>query len=289
MKLTTKITIVIILTVFALALLFIIGFSFTDMKNQTRRGRNSNSNNVVIPVDIEIVEKKCGQFKKVVFAADSIADIPVMFIDLIGYETDENGEKKVSDYINYIKLVDDDTGDGALTMSAFISDFIYSENIDDTLYVRLNTPELLKKLGNPKMEKALISGFQLTLKVQNLHIVNKMSGVHMEADFIATDTMNFESRGGVTLNGCYADVFAFSNVSALFMRHCNIRELNIDLDNTYHWNVYKCSIGVENLTGSGNHTVQQRKTESQIVNWLPKSREARLQVQLYGDTTKIKF
>jgi hypothetical protein len=73
------------------------------------------------------------------------------------------------------------------------------------------------------------------------------------------------------------------------MRHCNIRELNIDLDNTYHWNVYKCSIGVENLTGSGDCKVSQPKSEASIVNWLPKQPESTLTVTLSGDTASINY
>jgi len=284
MKLITKITLCIILSIFALALLFIIVFSFSDMKDVSPQNRNL----LIIPDDKGTVEKECGQFKKVVFEADQ-TDEEWYFSKVYTTVKDEHGVKYSHETFNRLTLVADEHEAGVLTVPAAINDFITTEVIDETLYVRLKTAEMIKSLGNPKMQIVRVSGFDLTLKLQNLHIVNNLSGVQTIVQGIVTDTIDVCSKSEVALYNCTADIFVRSEVNNLKVNRCSLGVLNVDLDKTHSWTVEDSKIGIENLTGSGKHSVHQSKSECQTVNWFPKSRKASLQVQLYGDTAQIKY
>jgi len=267
MKLTTKITLGIILGCFALSLLFIIGFSFSDLKEVSPKERN----NLVIPDDRGTVERACGQFKEVVF------------------EADKDGVKHSIESFNRLTIVADEQGTGALTMPAPISDFVVTETVGETLHIRLKTAEMVKRLGHPEIKTARISGIDIRLKVQNLHIVNKLYNVSMLINGITTDTIVVYSSADVVFNNCKADVFEQSEARNLKVHNCALGVWNIDLDRVSSWSVSDSSIGEENLYGSGKHHVSQHKSEAKTVRWFPKSEDAGLTVQLYGDTAVVRF
>jgi hypothetical protein len=53
--------------------------------------------------------------------------------------------------------------------------------------------------------------------------------------------------------------------------------------------VENCTVETENITGSGNHSIWLTKDESKKINWIPKNKNAKLNVTLPGDTTQFVF
>lgn len=271
MRLTTKITIGIILSVFIISLATIIAFSFSDRKKYKSRFQ---SDMVAIPLD-----QKTGI---------DINSYQVIVLDKEQTDTEVNYYWNTENCCLTFNPVTIENERNKIFMPEALSDFVTINIFDDTLTVKVNVEELRKKYLDTNKYNIVISGLQFNLHTSAVNVVNKLNDVRTEIRNIETDNIDIKTSGDVTIYGCNTDKAAILSGS-LKIIDSKIKELNLDLDHMRSWKIENCTIEVENLTGGNNHNIQQPKDEAEKINWLPKNKDARLNVTLYGDTSQIVF
>jgi hypothetical protein len=263
MRRTTKITVGIILSIFALSLTFIIGFSFTDRKNNRH--------------------------------LVSIANIPQE--DRTGINTEpyrtvvlerEYSEHRVSAGENcglFLNPVTTDDEGNRLFVPAALHDFISVETRGDTLAVRLKVDALFEKYREDGKHHILFSGINLYLHTSHVDVINKTRDIPTNIRNVMTDTVKVRSDGDIRIDSC--DVRIIEPLKAQFFKinGCRIGTLNIDLDLVQNWKVEKSKVGTENFTGSRRHDIILTDNEAKNINWLPKNKDSKLVITLPGDTT----
>ncbi len=274
MRLTTKIIIGAILSIFSISLLLIIGFSFTDRKNH-----RSSVNFIQLPQEnptgIEL-----GSFKTIT-------------IDKEPYETNEYNIYLREDDCNlYIDSTPEQNNPDMLFIPESLKDYISTGITGDTLNIRLKIWDLHNKYKSDKYRSHSVAGINLHFTLSKIDIINKLHDLSIQVKNIETDSVKINSRGSIYIDSCKINVITpvikteYYN-KKLTITNCEAKKVNLDLDNSHRWNFENCNIEEENLTGSHIHNITQN--ESGKINWLPKNKDATLNITVQGDTTQIIF
>lgn len=284
MKCTTKIVLGIIGFVFAFSVIGIIYIAITFDREALRSWRYNDysARSFEIPQE-DMKSFDLSSFKVLSFKVDENAPV--------------DGDKRVEG--NIVLAPAKSKGDkNQLTFTNNISPYVNYEIVGDTLNIRLKHGDICKAYADSIGDwGSYVRGVTLTLSINNPEIqiiseiprfgviandidVNKLSVVANECSIVIQESKIGELSASIYREGGSGSVFLAKNT---------INTFNLDLDNVNNWGVKECQIGTENLTGSGNHNTQQSKSEAKIVNWIPKHKDAIMNVSLRGDTTQIKF
>ena len=277
MKLTTKIVLGIIISIFLLSFVFIICISFidkeNDMFNPNSRFKSISQENI-ISVDIEpfktvFIYEELEQKRRNIFPGGTVTLQPVI---------NENEKNKILLPEELLKF----TG-------------ITSSN--DTLFIWLKMDEVYEQheesisaIEKRGMAYAL-DGFNFYLHTNLVDIVCDIDKIKIDIQNIKTDIINVRSFGEISIDSCQANLIeTYSrHWKTTLIKNSKVKELSIDLDVIKNWKTEGCEIEILNLTGSGKHSVLFTENTTKVTNWIPKNKEAQLMVTLHGDTARIVF
>ena len=270
MRLTTKIILGIILSVFIISLTFIIGFSFTDRKNQKQ------SNVIDLPQG-NLIGIELASFKTIL-------------IDEIQLES--NGYNYgLSDKCNIIfDSVPANPNPEMLFIPGVLKEFIAVYTSDDTLMIKLNVPDLGEKFRTDAYRFQVISGINLHFNISKFDIVNKAQLLSIVMKNIETDSMKVASNSNIFIDSCKVlciEPQFLNNYRSLKISNCDVKRINLDLDNMWNCNIESCNIEEEYITGSRTHSITQNKNEASTINWNPKEKDAELNIKIQGEPAKI--
>ena len=272
MRLTTKIILGIILSVFIISLTFIIGFSFTDRKNQ----KHSYSNVIDLPQGNMI--------------GIELAAFKTILIDEIQLES--NGYNyRLSNKCNIIfDSIPADSNPEMLFIPGVLKEYIAVYTSDDTLTIKLNVPDLGEKFRTEAYRFQAISGVNLHFNISKLDIVSKAQSLSVNIKNIETDSIKVVSNGNIFIDSCKVlciEPQLLNNYRNLKVSNCDVKRMNLDLDNIRNWNIENCNIEEEYMTGSKTHSITQNKNEASTINWNPKKKDAELNIKIQGEPAKI--
>ena len=276
MKLTTKIVLGIIISIFLLSAGVIIGISFIDIEKyrQSYTGvslpRISQEN--IITVEVEpyqtiMVEKELMNDKRDFNPFGTILIKPVI----------NEGEKN------------------KLLLPEELLRFTDITSSNDTLIIRLKMDELYEQHYPNKETKSgilyALDGANFFIHSNTVDVICNLYGIKLDIRNMETDRIKINTYGEVTIDSCQVNLIEPSMHRRKFLlTNSQVKELNIDLDRIgYGWQIENCDIEVENLTGSGKYRTDLAMSEAKTMNWLPKSKDAQLTVTLHGDTAKVMF
>ena len=283
MRLTTKIVIGFILSIFILALGFIIGFSFTDRINYSRNYNTEDFN---------------PNFERFNISQENITLIEVKPYKtiLLESEPDINNEYKYPQGTIFIKPANIPAEKNKLFIPEELSQFLNIISLNDTLTIRLKMKDLYEKydaISQNKNSLFSIYEFNLSVNTNTVDINNNLSEVDIDIRNIKTDKVKINTSGKLNIDSCQVDIIEphiRDEHKKFRLKNSQVKELKIDLDYmTSNWMVSNCDIEVENLTGSDSHNVELPKSEAKVMNWIPKNKDAKLSVTLRGDTARIVF
>ena len=273
MKLTTKIILGFLLTVFLTSLIFIIGFSFTDRKNYERM---SNVNIVELSQD-----KKTGI---------ELPSFKTIVIEEVPYNRNELSYG-VTDKCNiYFEPITEKHSTDMLFIPEPLKDFVSVNCSVDTLKVTIDIGASIENYKNSEYTFNSVSGINILFNTSKIDIVNNTDVLPLFISNIETDSMKIFSNGDINIIDCKAliidPVFRLS-YRKLHIKNCEVRRVNLDLDNIRNWNIENCNIEEEYYTGSGIHDIKFYRSESNIRTWAPKNKDAKLNIKIQGDTTQF--
>lgn len=277
MKLTTKIVLGLIASVFILSIGAIVGFSFTDRVNYN------------------------GSSKKL----PSISQENMIEVDVKPYKTIvlKMGLKQDEEYIPLLgrfemKPVTDESQKDKIFMPEELKEFTDIILSNDTLTLRLDLSRINEHFfANKSRDEQFYKGLSDILFVayadsNAVDIASDWTRIDIALKDIETKSINISALSNIYVDNCSAEVLGFRNKGGrgVRLRNSKLKELNVDLDSANNWKVENCEVGVENLTGAGYHRIEQSKKESKVVNWHPKNKDARLQINIAaGDSLQVKF
>ena len=275
MRLTTKIVLGIIISLFLLSFGAIIIISFIDEKFK----ENSNlytpdiSQKNIIPVNVE-------PFQTVWIDQVQIQDALNVFL---------RGTIRLKPVIN-----PDEKNKLFLPEELLRFTDIISSN--DTLIIRLKVDELYEQYVTSRVPKHLfcvIEGFNFFIHTNTVDVISDMVGMQVDVRNIKTDKIKIQANSAIAIDSCQTNLIAprmRNSPYQFLLTNSQVKELNIDLDQMGDtWTIKNCDIEVENLTGSNKHSVSLPKGEANIMHWMPKNKDAQLTVTLYGDTASVEF
>jgi hypothetical protein len=269
MRLTTKIILGIILSFFLIALTFIIGFSFTDRKNFTRY----QTINIQLSQD-KTVELELTPYKTlVVHEIQGNQSFTANNCGLYFHPENSSGTQNLN------KLI----------VPEELKDFVSFHPSNDTLTIRLNLYGLTRKNDSDIFS---ISGANLRFYTSRLNIINHVRDFPVYINDIETDTIRIQSKGDIFIHSCKAtliDPVIWTRSKRLSVKNCTAKQVNIDLDDEFNWNVEQCQIEEQNLTGKNTHSIIVHRNEKETINWHPKNKDAKLNVTIQGDTTQLRI
>jgi len=273
MRLTTKIILGIILSIFFITLTFIIGFSFSDRKNHTY----SNSNVIDLPQDN--------------MTGIELAPFKTILINEIPFETKNYYYYGISDNCNILfNSAPANSSPEMLFIPGVLKDFISVNTSNDTLLVTLNLRDLSEKYRNNEHRFQAISGINLHFNISNLDIINNSGTLGLHIKNFETDSIKINSHGNIFIDSCKAlfiDPQIINSYKDLGITNCDIKRINLDLDKMHNWSIGNCNIEEQHLTGSGKHDIKQHRNEASNIMWTPKNKDAELNIKIQGETTQI--
>ena len=268
MRLTTKIILGIILSIFTITLTAIIGLSF----NYNR----SNFININLPQDNMI--------------GIELASFKTILIDEIHLNSNERNYGLTNMCNIFFDSVPADKKPDMLFIPDVLEEFISTNTSNDTLTVKLNLPDLDKKYRTEEHRFHYISGVNLYFKISKLDIVNNAQSLPVIIKNIETDSIRVVSNSNIVIDYCKAlfiEPRLLANYRSLRVTNSDVKRINLDMDNIRNWNIENCNVEEEFLTGSGQQRIIQHPNESGTINWAPKNKDAKLNIEIQGDTTQI--
>ena len=285
MRLTTKIITGIILSIFILSILHIIAYSFTDRKNFKW---SFPGHSIKLP-----------QTDKTGMNIESYKVIVLESEESIYYYWFANEEGL------FIQPALTNDEENKFFIPEALNDFISTQTNNDTLIIKINFDEVMEKYST--IDEALkkrqisgiqyaisVSGFNLYLHASNVNVINKLNDIQTRISNIKAESIKIYSTGDVVIDSCKVNVIEpvlEPSYRKLTIENSIVKVLNLDLDRMGTWNINNCNIETSNFTGSGRNndiTLSQPEKFGRI-NWLPKNKDAELNIILKGDTAQISF
>lgn len=280
MRLTTKIVLGIIAAIFIFSIVWFFFLSLTH-------GRGGDGDERVVLNNAQVrkmIKLDSGQAGKTILPYNAIS------LQLDRELTEENIRYGhiITGQLN-IKPAINEADKGKLEFSEQLVPFLDYKVEDGSLKISFKIKELYDHfLKGEKTHRSGIFGVDMTLYVDSsITINNKVPGLESFIRDLKMQDLRVDSWTKINIENSVFNTLSIT--SGFHLKKCKVDTLNVDLDQAAGWTVENCDIEVENLTGGGNHSVYQTKGESRKVNWYPKHREARLNVELKGDTTNIVF
>ncbi len=276
MKLTTKIIFGIILSVFAISLLFIIGFAFTDRKHYQRVYNTA----IQIPQD---------NMTKIELEPYRIIVLDMERTDTTNEYSYGFSSENCGLFLNRATT----NKENKLFIPETLHDFISTKIKNDTLTIGIKVDDLRKKHQKENAgNHTFFEGANLNLYTSNANVINKISAMRTSIQSIETDSIKVTAWGEIQIDSCKATIInpdLKESYRMLTIKNSYAKTINLDLDRIENYNIEHCVIEEENLTGSKEHSIVQHRNESGKINWLPKNKEAELNIKIQGDTTQIIF
>ena len=267
MKLTTKIILGFLLTVFITSLVLIIGFSFSD---RTKFERNFISDRISIPQEKTGIELP--SFKTIVI--EKTTDTKKLFPNDDCYIKFESAKEEHSANILFIPEA--------------MKDFVSVHSSDDTLKVKLDMDALIAKFDNSDYPYSAISGVNMHFYTSKTDIIQKIEWIPVIISNIETDSIKIRSRGTVNIVDCKAIVIdPLFDDRRLIIKNTEAKRVYIDMDHIPNWNFENCNIEEEYITGSKRYNMTYHKNEAKIIYWVPKEKDATLNIKIEGEPAKI--
>lgn len=266
MKLTTKIILGIISSIFLISLIFIIGFSFSNRKNWTYSYyKKENTISQENPVEIEL-----DVFNTILIDGnDDNPDENIIIAGTLSVRPDINNKNK-------------------LVLSEEMNQYVSLNYYNDTLNICFDKSKLLeKRTVYPERNIYLhIRGADLQLFTNNTNLISNYEGFNIDIKGIKSDYIKMNTSYAVNIDSC--EILSLNPyMCALQIANSTINKLNIDLDSIRDWNTDNCFIEVQNVTGSEGKEVFLKDNKTKELNWYPKNEHAHLKLTLQSDTAKI--
>jgi len=250
---------------------------------------------IIVPSTLDELESK-----KLSISQENIISIEVKPYKTIIMENEPNIGEKYRVYpqgIISIKPINISEEENKLFVPeelALFTDFISS---NDTLIIRLKTKDLYEKyvtrIRRNKNRFPTVGGFNLSVYTNAVDIKNSLSWIATDVRNIKTDKIKIDTSGKLSIDSCQANVIEpyMRNYFVNFqLSNSQAKELNIDLDwEVKNFIIRNCDIEVENLTGTNPRNVGIKRSDAKVVNWIPETKYAELNITLYSDTARIVF
>ena len=272
MRLTTKIILSIIMSIFLISLTFIIGFSFTDRKNYN----HSNVASIDLPQDN--------------MTGIELPSLKTILIDEIPFESNNHLYGITDKCSIFFDSIPANSSPGMLFIPSVLKDYISFNASNDTLTVKLNLRDLGNKYRSDEYAFHSISGVNLYFTISNLDIISNIQLIPVNIKNIDTDSIKINSRGDIWIDSCKVQLIdprIMDNYRSLKVTNCNIKRITIDMDNIRNWNIENCVVEEEFFTGSERHNMFLHRNDSGTKKWMPKNKNARLNIEIQGDTTQF--
>ncbi|OJU54097.1 MAG: hypothetical protein BGN96_13670 [Bacteroidales bacterium 45-6] len=187
--------------------------------------------------------------------------------------------------ISFKRLVSEDKKD-KLFMSSELKKYTIVKVMNDTLFVTIDWQKM--KSYFTKGEMRIVSGVNYTVYSDNVDFINLVPTITTEINGLNAQFIRVSSLGDVKIGSCTADKLESARGN-LQLNNSKLKQLNLDLDEIYNWEVKDCEIGEENLSGSKTHYVKTPRSETKALNWYPKNKDARLNIELSADSARLVF
>lgn len=187
-----------------------------------------------------------------------------------------------------------ETDKNQLVVPSAISRYINMEAVGDILKIRVDREailELYKDSIDKKYESLTGLDMSLYLSDRNVKIMNTIPYINVFVDSLNADMVDMLVESGkikVKSSKITHLRTQAHRYGSFLLQQSEIDTLTLDLDNINGWTITDSRIEVENLTGSGYHNVQQSKRESKVFNWIPKNKDAKLNMSV-SDTLQVVF
>ena len=275
MRLTTKIVLGIIISIFLLSFGIIVTLLFNAKRDNIERFYTSSPRILqenIIPVDIEPYK--------------------TIWID----ETDRTSNNNIYPAGSLLlKPAIKEEDKNKLFLPEELLPFTTIISSNDTLIIRLKMEKLCEKYAPKSGSGHTICSLQnvnFFLHSNTVDVICNVQGIKVDVQNIKTDHIKINTCGEINIESCQAkriEPYTRNSWNKFMLKNSQVEELNIDLDAMHNWQIENCDIEVENRTGSGHHRADLPKGAAKIVNWIPKNKDARLEVTLYGDTARVVF
>jgi hypothetical protein len=286
MRLTTKIILGIILSIFLLSLLHIIGYSFTDRKHYQRSlpDRTINipqANKIGIniePYQVIMLELEQSDSERRYF---------------YNYTSIENGL-----FIHPAATADEEN---KLFLPDALKGFFSTQTSSDTLIIKIKMDEVKEKYGMIDETNMIVvrgisygisfSGFNLYLHTTSVNVVNKLNNLQTRISNMETENIKIYSSGEITVDSCKATIIEPNSNRKVTVTNSISQALNLDLDRISNWDIENnCDIDVIYYTGSKrNHNISLRSDDRGKIVWQPKNDDAELLLRFKGDSARISY
>ncbi len=269
MRRTTVILLAIISSVLLLSVIFIIHLRFFAPIGKTEKNFLSNEQ-----LSGKVDSINVSQYKVIKFIDESNNDIHDISGSLI-VQPFKNEQQK-----------------GQFYYPKELSFMINKQVSGDTLVIVLSYPEkqLTALLDQYKL-KRMHSNFNLyTDSASSLSIRNESNKMGTVFKKMTLKEATVYGVNDVLIDSCKIDKLNISGYYAhISLTNNKINIFSIDLENLNNWNVDKCDINEEHLTGKGNNYVSLPKTECRKMVWKGKTKDSELRVSLKADKATISF
>ena len=280
MRLTTKIVIGIILAIFLLTLINIIGFSFSDRRHYN----HSFQRHPLIQISQDKVDIPIEPSRVVVLELDQTNNSVFYLLD------SENG------FFIHPPVTSDD--ENKLFIPKSLNDCVSFQTKGDTLVIKINIDKVMEKNAyqietferketRHAVSSQTIGGINLYLYISNVRVINTVRGIQTLVHNIVTDSIIVHSHAKISIDSCKANVIE-PYCNQLTVTNCVAKSLFLDLDRINNWDIDNCDIERRIFTGSKrNHSITTNVNEVASINWLPKNKDASLNMTFKGDSVQI--
>ena len=270
MRLTTKIILSIIGSIFFITLLFIIGFSFSERKNYG----TFHFNGIFIPQDNQIGISLAPPYHVIVFEEEE-TEIQAGYALAFASNDSE---------LNVCPVRTEEEADKLFIPEA-LYDFISVKTNNDTLTIKIKNDELGKKYEKESGKHIVLSGVHLYLHTSHVNVIN-YTGIQTKIRNVETDTIKIYSNREILIDSCKADIIdpVSRKWESISVTNCTAKVINLDFDRISRWTIKDCNIETQNMTGSGRHNVNIHENEIGKIKWIPKNEKAELNIKIQGET-----
>lgn len=179
-----------------------------------------------------------------------------------------------------------------------LSSNIETKVLNDTLFIKIKTEQLLALLPDAESRKEVekgrfgkITGATILLPADStIRISNQDRFFSLNFDGLSLSQLTINTRGSITIDHCRITETTVENSNGkLDIKNSDLITFNLDLDSINRWDVTNSRIQTANFTGSNHRLIADPQEFCQTLNWLPKKEGARLQLELKDKATKVTF